>query len=343
MDGRRRDTPKPSLPILFAMKKPLLTLFVLLLVSINAIAAGSWHSGKVDASAAGSRDYKVWLPEGYDSNKPLPMIVALHGCMQNAEAFSTQTGLNALADTKKFIVLYPLQSSLANGLSCWNWMLDSNQSKMGGEPEIIAKITEQVVGKYAVDKSRVYIAGLSAGGGMASNMMACYPEIYAAGSVHGGVMFRAADNPGVGMAAMFDASKANSPEVTGRAAWECSGKFRKPVPVMIWHGTSDNIVVPGHVDLMVRQFVKMNDLADDGQENDSISSKNPEKKTVKTDKKRSYVRETYRGFNQDLIVKCMVEGMDHAWSGGSSQIPYSDPSGPDATQIMVEWFLTKKR
>jgi len=313
-----------------------------LLVSTGALGAGSWQTGKFE-SAAGSRDYKLWLPDGYDRAKPLPMVVALHGCQQNAEAFNTQTGLNDLADARKLIVLYPLQSITINPMRCWNWMLGVNQSRMGGEPEIIAGMTEQVAKAHAVDRSRVYVTGLSAGGAMAANMMACYPETYAAGAIQGGVMFRMADEPSTGIAGMSDISKANSPETTGQQAWQCSAKFRGPVPVMIWHGTADGVVAPAHAEYTLRQFARMNDLTDDGEENNSIHLKNPETQVIKTDKRRDYSQTVFRGFGQDLLIRNLVEGMDHAWSGGNVQIPYSDPSGPDSTRISVEWFLTKKR
>lgn len=312
------------------------------LVSTGALGAGSWQTGKFE-SGAGSRDYKLWLPDGYDKTKPLPLVVALHGCQQTAEAFSTQTGLNDLADARKLIVLYPLQSDSANPIGCWNWMLAVNQSRMGGEPEIIAGMTEQVLKTHAVDKSRVYVTGLSAGGAMAANMMACYPDTYAAGAIQGGVMFRMADDPTTGIPAMFDIAKANSPETTGQQAWQCSGKFRGPIPVMIWHGAADSIVIPAHADHILRQFARMNDLADDGEENNSIHLKNPETQVIKTEKRRDYTQSMFRGFGQELLVKNMVEGMDHAWSGGNVQIPYSDPSGPDSTRILIDWLLTKKR
>ena len=325
------------------MKKILWVLAVSFLASASALAAGSWQTGKHDVPGAGMRGYKVWLPDGYSSDKPLPMVVALHGCQQSAEDFNTQTGLNALADAKKVIVLYPLQSVALNSMLCWNWMLMSNLSRKGGEPEIIAGIVDQAAKTYAVDKSRIYVTGLSAGGAMTSIMMACYPDVFAAGGVHGGMMYRAANDPATGIDAMNNVSKNNSPEETGKIARQCSEKFSKAVPLMIWHGTGDSIVAPGNVDYIVRQFIKINDLADDGEENNSISLKDPEVKVIKTDKRRNYTQTTYKGFDQDLVVKCMVEGMDHAWSGGNKDIPYSDPTGPNASEIMLDWFLTKSR
>jgi len=43
-----------------------------------------------------------------------------------------------------------------------------------------------------------------------------------------------------------------------------------------------------------------------------------------------------------LIKFLEVTGMGHAWSGGSSSGTYADPKGPDASALMVEWFLLSK-
>lgn len=69
---------------------------------------------------AGSRAYRTYTPstaaDGVEG-----VVLMLHGCTQTPEDFAIGTGMNALAETHRLVVVYPGQSRGENAQSCWNW------------------------------------------------------------------------------------------------------------------------------------------------------------------------------------------------------------------------------
>ena len=112
---------------------------------------------------------------------PAPLVVVLHGCTQNAALYDHGSGWSALADKHGFILLFPEQNRTNNPLLCFNWFLPDDSGRGMGEAASIANMIAAVKAAHDVDPDRVFVTGLSAGGAMASVMLATYPELFAAG------------------------------------------------------------------------------------------------------------------------------------------------------------------
>jgi poly(hydroxyalkanoate) depolymerase family esterase len=182
--------------------------FKKLIISVMALAflhtaayGGSWVSGTVKNSF-GSRDYKLWTSSGYRKDKPVPLVLMLHGCMQKAEDLAAISGMNALADEKNFLAVYPEQVAAANPLSCWNWFDAKHQARDEGEPALIAAVIQDIRSAYNIDARSVYVVGISAGGAMAVVMAANYPELFAGVGVIAGEEYKAATTVEAGLASM---------------------------------------------------------------------------------------------------------------------------------------------
>ena len=210
------------------------------------------------ANAAGARTYKLYLPAGF-SGQALPLVVMLHGCKQTPDDFAAGTGMNELADELQFLVVYPAQAWTANYSRCWNWFRPRDQRRDGGEPSLIAGITKQVIARHNVDERRVYIAGLSAGGAMASAMLATYPEVFAGGALIAGLPYGTASNVQEAFESMFKGRSA--PARRWGDLVRAASPHRGPWPkISIWHGSADATVIPMNRDEIIKQWTDVHGL-----------------------------------------------------------------------------------
>lgn len=282
---------------------------------------------------AGTRAYKLYIPSSYTGDA-LPLVVMLHGCTQNPDDFAAGTGMNKVAEDNNCFVVYPAQTKSANGSNCWNWFKADDQRRDQGEPSIIADITRDIIRTYKVDTSRVYVAGLSAGGAMAVVMGATYPELYAAVGVHSGVPYAVAHDVPSAFAAMKNRkAKAAARHAAGKAA----APFGHTMPVIVFHGDSDTTVHPCNGDQALAQCVPS---AGTGQ--DANADMKVEKGAAPNG--RAYTRSILLDPQGKTIAeKWVVHGAGHAWSGGSRKGSYTDPKGPNAAREMLRFFYTHAR
>ena len=304
--------------------------------------AGSYASGDQSIRVAG-RKQLLWVPSGYTSGEPTPLIVALHGCRETPAQFAGLTRLNQLADAEKLLVVYPRLVLRKNLLRCWNWTTARNQARGQGEPRFIMDIVARVRERYSVDASRIYVVGASAGGVMASTLMSCYSDVFAAAVVASGGMYKAADNRSEARLVAANGSD-YSPQERGREAWECSGSVaQRPVPVLVFHGSEDNVAAPANGEQVVAQFIETNDLGDDGVENHSVRNRATSTRADIAPGGLRYTVRSYKYHGELLLQYYFIEGMGHAWSGGDPEFAFSEPRGPDATALMWEFLKQHKR
>ena len=99
--------------------------------------------------------------------------------------------MNELAEAHQFLVVYPHHFAPPdiNPISCWNFFLPENQSRDEGEPASLASIIQDMLSntsQWTIDQERIYVTGISSGGGATSNQGATYPDLFAAIGVNSG-------------------------------------------------------------------------------------------------------------------------------------------------------------
>lgn len=279
--------------------------------------------------AEGARDYKLYLPATRRGR--LPLLVMLHGCLQDADDFAAGTGMNELADAGPFLVVYPEQPRSANPRGCWNWFRAAHQERDRGEPAILAGLVRRVMAAHDVDPARVYVAGMSAGGGMAVILAATYPELFAAAGVHSGVAYKAGDGLWSGLFAMH--AGARQPERHAEAAFRQAGAAARVVPLIVFHGDRDRVTRVANARQIASQWARLGELA-----SGRAASRAAESPGRSADG-RGYRRAVERDADGATLVETwIVHGLGHAWSGGRSAGSYTDPAGPSASAEMVRFF-----
>ncbi len=281
-------------------------------VSGDTFIAGSFRN------SAGQRRYKLYVPPNA-GDQPLPLVVMLHGCTQDADDFAAGTAMNNAAREQGFYVLYPVQSREANPQKCWNWFKHTHQQQGRGEPSILAGMTRLVIETYAIDTQRVYVAGLSAGGAMAAILASAYPGLYAAAGVHSGLAPGVASDIPSALSAMKGAGVQAPPQ-----AGAGSG-----VPTIVFHGDRDATVHPSNAQTVI--------AASAGPSAHVESLRVPG-----MGNKRHSTRHMYRNPAGDIIAeRWEIHGAGHAWAGGTDSGSYTDQTGPDATAEMLRFFFER--
>ena len=270
------------------------------------------------ANKAGNRAYKLFVPSRA-KGQPLPLVVMLHGCTQSPDDFAAGTRMNQLAEEQNFLVAYPAQARSANVSKCWNWFRPEDQQRGRGEPALIAGITRQIVGAFAVQPGRIYVAGLSAGGAAAAIMGYAYPDLYAAIGVHSGLACGGATD----VTSAFAAMQRGLPAGAGSQGCSATGRI---IPTIVFHGDRDTTVNSINGDQLIAQAKGAAEL----------------RSTVTRGERRgiSYIRTVHSDeLGRAMLEQWVLHGAGHAWSGGSTEGSYTEPRGPEASREMIRFFL----
>lgn len=280
--------------------------------------------------------YWLYLPSGI-SGAPLPLVVMLHGCKQTATDFAVSTRMNQLAERKGFAVLYPQQSTAADANRCWHWYRRATQQG-NGDVSLIAEMIKQVRARHRLDTTRTYVAGLSAGAGLATILALRHPQLIAAVGLHSAPVFGTSDSPMSGFQAMQQGAGVHHRDAV-REFTESSLQF-PGMPVMLIQGKSDSVVRRVNVDHLANQFSVI--------DAPWITSAEPvvrhyAGRSTGRSPRHAYRTATSYAGRKPMLVKCEIDLLGHAWSGGDGRLDYSTPEGPDATLLLWTFFSGQKR
>ncbi len=293
------------------LKWTLYTLAVLLL-ALGALGGAVYFelhraSGEV-LSGGHKRAYLLHVPKTLPSDRPVPLVICLHGFAEWPAHVMRLTHWNRLADECGFLVVYPRGTGFPFRWRCGAFF--GNQDELSQDVQFISDLIDQLKKEYRIDEARIYVNGLSNGGGMAF-MLA------------GQLSKRIAAFGGVGGAYVLPWTEYQP---------------KRPVPAILFHGTADPIV-PFHpasgrynfspdIPLWVKTLAEHNGCGTNAV-------------TLPGNGSVTGVRYPAGSNNADVVFYT-VTGGGHTWPGGKpmpAAIVGKTTSDVDATRLMWDFFV----
>ena len=201
----------------------------------------------------------TYTPAGLTTGRPV--VVALHGCTQTASDYYTHSGWPALADRWQFEVVFPQQSSANNIMRCFNWFSTAADTRGNGEAASVKSMVDKVIADHGSDPARVFVTGLSAGGAMAADLLAAYPDVFAAGSIDSGLPAQCATTVVQATNCQLYDQHLTPAQWASRVTQQYPG-YSGPWPrVAIWQGTADYTVSPVNANELRDQWTAVHGLS----------------------------------------------------------------------------------
>lgn len=250
-------------------------------------------------SGGETRQYLLHVPPDLSGTSPVALVVNIHGFTSNAFEQERLSGMSAKADAEGFIVVYP--QALGDPPTWRVGPLEGGAADQAFITDLIAHLATQ----FPIDPRRIFATGISNGGGMVDRLVCEQAGLFAAaGPVSGAYLFGGMCTP------------------------------TRPVPIVAFHGTADQIVpyegqgrVLPAIPLWAAAWADRNTCAS----GPSVVNQHGE-----------VTAEAWSGCSQGAdVVLYTVEGRGHSWPG-ASLLPGLDLATQDidATDVIWDFFKT---
>jgi poly(hydroxyalkanoate) depolymerase family esterase len=283
-----------------------------------------------------TREYLLYVPQGYSRWKRRPLVVLLHGCRQTPEQFATGTRIAAQADRHGWLLLLPRQTAKCNPWSCWNWF-DKRTTAGGGEAAIVAAQVRSVRRAFRAHPRRIFAAGMSAGGALAAALGVQHSDVFAGVFAHSGLACGAAASPLTALDVMARGADGPYADIAVAARARNSGRI---VPLLAVYGGRDEVVAEVNTEQLLRQYLLLN-----GRLDPAVADLPPpdDRGSQEYGGARVAAIADYRLGNRTVVRLVRVPELGHAWSGGDASLPYNDPHPPDASALLAEFIVGEIR
>lgn len=302
----------------------------------GAWAKGQWtrsyHSAPpVPGRLVNHLSYGLYIPPTAAAKGAMPLVVMLHGCKQTIDEFALGTRMNLLADANGFAVVYPEQSKHAHAHRCWHWYDDRDTAGLG-EARAVVSLVDALIAHQGIDPERVYIAGLSAGAGLAALLALYYPERFAAVALHSAPALGEAHS---GMTAMDVMRRGVRHDPIALVDAIVDVASYPGMPAIVVHGEADRVVAPKNAEQLGLAFLRLNGFIDRAGAWIAGTAYETQEGSARID--------DYFMSNRRVLTVCRVADLGHAWAGGDEAVPFHSEAGPDASALIWAFFRDHRR
>jgi polyhydroxybutyrate depolymerase len=253
-----------------------------------------------------SRDYILYVPPAYDRTRPTPLVISLHGAIMWPAAHQDTSQWNRVADREGFLVVYP--SGLdGDGPRHWEATPGGRESR---DVAFIGDLIDSLGRTHNIDPARIYVNGLSNGGGM-SFVLSC----------------RMSDRiAAVGLVASAQL-----------LPWSACADDR-PVPMINFHGTADLAPYDGGKSWVAPQTLPSMPVWTANWARRNRCAPTPTESQVAPDVTRT---EYTACAGNATAVLYTIHGGGHTWPGGGALPEWfvgTTTQSIDASSVMWEFF-----
>ena len=250
-----------------------------------------------------ARTYRVYLPPGASPDDRLPLVYVHHGYTMSGQKMIDITAYTALADREKVALAFPDgQGGPDTFTAPWNVGVNVCASTSGAPPSapgddfaFLDAMAADIAADQCIDGGHVFVTGFSMGGYFSHHATCMVPRIRA-GAPHSG------------------------------GTHELSGCVNGKRPIILFHGTDDNIIPASCSDSAAAAWAAHNGCAT------TFTTR-----TVQGGMCRRWDNCPTGG----QVELCMFDNMAHCWAGGAQGGGiFSCPSYASATQLAWDFWKT---
>jgi polyhydroxybutyrate depolymerase len=242
-----------------------------------------------------NRTYIVYEPQGLDANRAAPLVFVHHGFGMTGQQMFDITQYSAVADQQGFVVAFPDGEpgstgpwNVGTGVCGSGALVQASGDDFGFLDSMIAEIESD----QCVDHAHLFVTGFSMGGYFSHHAGCMRPDLAAVAPHSGATHPFTSCAPG-------------------------------PKPVIIFHGTADNVIAQSCDDTARQQWVQKNGCGT-GVDNVTVMG--------------GHCEWSQGCPAHGQVVYCLFDNMAHAWAGGAPNQNFSAPDYESATELSWSFF-----